>query len=34
LHNMEDLLNTLEKGEVPPGAPGLMPSVAERCLGQ
>lgn len=30
LQDMEDLLQTFEQGEVPPGAPGLHPSVADR----
>jgi hypothetical protein len=30
LHNLEDFMQVLGKGEVPPGAPGLTPSVAER----
>lgn len=30
LQNMEDLLEIFENGEVPPGAPGLTPTVAER----
>lgn len=30
LHRIEDLLNILEQGEAPPGAPGITPSVDNR----